>query len=217
MLGRLRSRRFVTRTAAVLGACLLAALAIATCAYAAPPKLALVSDGEPVPSGQRSAVITSASFPGFTCEGFGGSMEFLGGPKLVLKFSSREAEGGDEAFDSCETGSGETVATGQEVTEFGPSKLQLVTVTSEAVTETFRPAAMFDDTETGCVWTLHKLAGPLPSSGELAEVPLSGTVRLRPRLSAHTCPETGAVSATATIEAAPEGAPPGSYTVEQVE
>ena len=102
----LSSRRFGTRTAAVLGACLLAASAIAPSAHAAGPKLQLVSNGKPVPSGQGSAVITHASFPGFTCQAFAGSMEFRGGSKAVLEFT-RGGEGGDEAFDSCETGSGE--------------------------------------------------------------------------------------------------------------
>jgi hypothetical protein len=134
----------------------------------------------------------------------------FGGPKRVLTFTDL-AEGGDEAFNSCETGSGEEVST---ETESGQPKLHQVKVSAETVTETFSPTVRFQDDETGCVWTLRKLSGPLPGSDSLTNIAVAGTVKLDRALSARTCPKTGEASGTATIEAAPEGAPPGSYEVE---
>lgn len=180
-------------------------------AYAAGPKLQLFSNGRPVPSGQPSAVITQAAFPGFTCNGFSGAMEFQGGPARTLRFKF-VAEGGGEAFYSCETGTGERVTT---ETEGATAKSRTVQISSKAVVEKFVPAPVFEDDASGCVWRLHKLEGPLPGSGDLEGVHVSGTVKLLSRLSAHTCPKTAEATGTVTIEAAPEGAPPGSYRVEQ--
>jgi hypothetical protein len=198
---------------AVLSLCALAAFAIATeGASAALPRLRLLSNGTQVPANQRTAVINTTSFPGFTCQGFNGAMHLERNPAVELKFA-KGGEGGGEAFSSCETGSGEPVST---ATEGPAAKLSSVTVSRTTVTERFVPAVVFEDNESGCVWELHKLAGPLPSSGPLEAIPVSGTLRLLAHLSARTCSGPGEASGTATIEAAPEGAPPGSYEVERV-
>ena len=188
--------------------CLLGA--VASSASASALKLQLISNGEAVTSDQRSAVIDYARFPGFTCEAFDGAMSFGGGPKRVLTFTDT-AEGGDEAFNTCKTESGEEVST---ETESGQSTLHQVKVSAETVTETFSNPVVFQDTETDCVWTLRKLSGPLSGSESLTNVAVAGTVKLDRGLSTRTCPKTGEVSGTTTIEAAPEAAPPGSYEVQ---
>src|ERR1700694_4992544 len=199
--------------AAAIALCVCAAFAIAAgAAYASGPMLRLLSNGKPVPSGQRTAVIDQIAFPGFTCEGFNGAMHSGSNPARVLKFIPGEEVGG-EAFNSCATGHGQPVGIG---TEGKPAKLHLVTVSSETVTQSFVPGVVFDDEETGCIWELHKLAGPLPSSGDLELVHVSGSLRLHTRVSARTCPRTAEAAGTATIQASPEGAPPGSYEVERV-
>lgn len=184
-------------------------------AYAAEGKLRLLSNGEPVRDGQPSAVYNEAQFPGFTCQGTNGSMSFETNPARTLKFGYR-AEGGSYGFDSCKTTSGEGVPISSR-SEGNEPHLRRTTITTTTVTEIFRLAPIFEDRESGCVWTLPKLAGPLPSSGSLEGVLLSGTLRLLKRYSSRTCPQTAEVRDTTTIEAAPEGAPPGSYEVQRIE
>jgi hypothetical protein len=188
-----------------------AALAGATTAHAAGPKLRLISNGKPVPKGQRTQVVDLVSFPGFTCEGFNGGMIFEGSGGTTLRFNY--GGGGAEAFESCKTPKGEKVST---ATECECSKLSSVAITSATITEHYPPRqVIFEDSETGCVWELQQLQGTTPSSGPLEKVGVSGTVKLRTKISAHTCPKTGEASGTVTIEAAPE-APPGSYEVERL-
>ncbi len=190
-----------------------AALAVVGCAgsaRASGPRLQLFSNGEAVSSEHETTVINSTRFPGFTCEGFDGSMYFQGAPASVLRFRRGE-EGLNYAFDGCKTKSGEEVST---ETEQGPSKLREVTVSSTLVVESFEPVH-FEDHESGCVWVLRELEGPLPHSGSLTRIHVSGTVELDSRLSAHTCPKSGGAKGIATIEQGPEQAP-GSYRVEEV-
>jgi hypothetical protein len=91
-----------------------------------------------------------------------------------------------------------------------------VAITSATITESY-PArqVVFEDKETGCVWELTRLQGATPSSGPLENVPVSGTVKLLAKISAHTCAKSGAASGTVTIEAGPE-LPPGKYEVERL-
>jgi len=198
--------------ATTLGALTVLLVAVAS-AQAAGPKLQLFNNGNAVPNHQHTWVTTEASFPGFTCSGFAGAFQFDGGPAATLKFmASAGAEGGNYAFDTCETESGEEVGTGTE----GPiPKLHLVKITSTTVTETFKPTAQLEDNETECVWKIRKLSGPLPESGSLTGLSLTGTATLVGPFSAKTCPKRGAVSATVTIEPS-EGAPPGGYEVKTV-
>jgi hypothetical protein len=186
----------------------------ANTAFASGPKLRLISNGKTVPRGQRTAVITETSLPGFTCKSFSGALHSGANPAAVLTFTNPEPEGGDEAFNTCETGSGEPVFIGS-TREERISHLVRVTVSGETVTEVFSPAALLEDKETGCAWQLSKIAGPLPASGRLEGIALKGTPKLAAG-SAHSCPKAGEAAATATIEASPEGAPPGSYEVERI-
>jgi hypothetical protein len=201
---------------AVLGACLLGVSAIsAVSAHASGTRLQLLSNGSPVGFDQRSAVINEAEFPGFTCSGFNGDMSFRRTPAKTLRFKFPLDEGGSEGFNYCTTDAGEEVAI-VEPHEGDTPHLREVTMTAQTVTETFKPRPLFEDDETGCLWELRKLAGPLPRSGSLHDVQLSGPLRLLVHLSSTTCPGVGDVTDITTIEAAPEGAPPGSYEVERL-
>jgi len=213
----LRSLGPAARRAAAVALCVCVALIlVAGSAYAAAPKLRLLSNGSPVPSGQGTAVITQTSFPGFTCKSFSGALQSGANPSAVLKFSNPAPEGGDEAFNSCETASGEPVGIGSR-REGSIPKLIRVTASAETetVTEFFSPTVILEDDQSGCLWLLGKLSGPLPSSGNLEGIALRGTVK-RAAGSARSCPTSREATAAATIEAAPEGAPPGSYEVERI-
>ncbi len=188
----------------------MALMNLAAVAHASSPKLELLSSGQPVPSNHESTVLNETTLPGFSCEGFDGSMYFQGGPASVLSFKRGE-EGLDYAFDACKTKSGEEVST-----EFGEegrhAKLREVTVSSTTVTESFEPV-YFEDNESSCVWVLRDLQGPLPRSGSLGRIHVTGALKLDGRLSARSCPKTGKASGIATIEEGPEQ-PAGSYRVE---
>jgi hypothetical protein len=198
---------------AMLGLCVVMALMnVAAVAQASSPRLQLFSNGEPVPSEHESTVLNETAFPGFTCEGFDGSMYFRGGPASSLAFKRGE-EGLNYAFDVCKTRSGEEVST-ESRDEGGQSKLREVTVSSTTVTESFEPV-YFEDDQSSCVWVLRELEGPLPRSGSLEHIHVSGALKLDGRLSAHSCPKTGKARGIATIEEGPEQ-PAGSYRVESV-
>jgi hypothetical protein len=142
-------------------------------------------------------------------------MRFRRTPAKTLLFKFPLDEGGSEGFNYCTTDAGEKVAV-VEHHEGDTPHLREVTITTQTITETFKPQPLFEDDETGCLWELRKLAGPLPSSGSLQDVQLPGTLRLLAHLSSSTCPGMGDVTDITTIEAAPEGAPPGSYEVERL-
>jgi hypothetical protein len=209
---RLRTGKCARDAAFCLGAilCLLGAASNASAAV----ELQLISNGQAVATRQLSAVYNEAIFPGFACKAGDGSELFQGGPSATLRFKLG-GEGGDYAFDSCMTSRGEEVAISASQEDLIP-KLREVKITASEVSERFSPVPFFEDTETGCVYKLTKLSGALPASHSLTEVALGGTARRDTRLSAHTCAKTAAVSDTSTIEAAPEGAPPGSYEVEEL-
>lgn len=190
----------------------MALMNVAAVAHASSPKLQLFSNGAPVPSDHESTVLNETAFPGFTCEGFDGSMYFQGGPASLLSFKRGE-EGLDYAFDVCKTKSGQEVST-ESTEEGGQSKLREVTVSSTTVIESFEPV-YFEDAESSCVWVLRELEGPLPRSGSLGRIHVSGALKLDGRLSAHTCPKTGKAMGIATIEEGPEQ-PAGRYRVESV-
>jgi hypothetical protein len=216
--GFVRSRAVYVWAVATSLCCALVVVAAGGTAYAAGPKLRLLSNGKVVPKGQRSAVINQTSFPGFKCEGFNGAMRFEGNGVSgvpVLRFMNPGGEGGGEAFQSCVTEKGETVST---ATEGLPAKLATVAISAEheTVTEQIRPVAFFEDKATGCVWQLSKLSGALPKAGPLEGIHVAGTVRLAGKISAKTCPKLAEAMGTVTIEASPEGAPPGSYELERI-
>jgi hypothetical protein len=203
--------------AALCGLVAAAPLALAPAAGAVVsegPPVRLTYEGATVAKGQRSYVETRASFPGFTCEGYTGVAYTKTNPATTVSIvNNLNAEnGGGEAFSGCRTSGGRSFS---EETELAVPKLRKVTVTASTVTEVFMPTPLFDDEETGCIWRLVKLSGPLPSSGSLSEVPVSGALRLV-RGSAKSCPKT-AQSASALLTVGrtdSEGAPEGAYGVE---
>lgn len=178
----------------------------------------LIFNGATVPRGTRSAVETVAQMPGFSCSGYHSVTSLkTADPATTLRIVDNHFEEGSgfEAFDGlCRAPHGEPF--GEEVTESGRHGIfAKVTITSSAIGETFSPAPIVEDPETKCRWKLATLSGPLPASGVLNDVSVSGTAGLQ-AYSARSCPKAPQpVTGTLIVdEANEEGAPIGAYTVE---
>jgi hypothetical protein len=174
----------------------LIAVSLSAASMAAAAKLELTGNGVKVPPFSGARVLNETQFPGFTCNG-SHETTFGSDPALALKFSTGEGGGEGPGYFACKYANGEE----EEPGETFHSKLKGVIIKEGMVKEYYLPGARFSDPEMGCIWGLSRLSGPLPPSGNLEGVALTGTVTLHGRLFAGgSCARTASVTSTLTIE-----------------